>query len=499
MANISNIKKPLLESFICVFVLMLVTHWIMAFHEYFLHDALYAVNTLADNSFQIGLGRYLQPVYRFIRGNDTIPWLITLLASVFLSLSVYIISKLLDFKKRISLILISGIFATNTTMSLSYSSYIPWVDIYMLSMLFAVIAVYFCLKYRFGFVFGSVFICLSLALYQSYISVAVGLFMLLCIKRLIDGKRCGDVVRFGLKGIATVLLGGALYWGSYKLILALSGVAESNAYNSLSHLSSFSEVGVFLQLRYAYTAFVHELCGIIGGAEILFPLLLAIISVCSICLLVSLIMKRKLQKASVLLIAVLILLFPLGANCIRFVSASVYHELMAFGCFTVYLLPIMLTEEEPEWGHRCIISGAIAAIILCNIVFAYRLYRQREYTYSETARVMDELVDYIESQPGFVHGETKIVFLGGLANEHPDPQYDGIANSTLYNNNTLGVTYYATYYSYLENIMHYDYAYISNDDATALRTLPEVAAMPSYPADGCCLIIGDAIIVKLSQ
>lgn len=499
MANISKIKKPLLESFICVFVFMLATHWIMAFHEYFLHDALYAVNTLGDNRFQTGLGRYLQPVYRFIRGNDTIPWLITILASVFLSLSVYIISKLFAFKKRISLILISGIFATNTTMLFSYASYIPWVDIYMLTLLFAVIAVYFCQKYRFGFLVGSVFVCLSLALYQSYITVTVALFMLLCIKRLIGGESCGKVVGFGLKGIATIILGGVLYWGSYKLVLALTGIVESKGYNSVWRLSEILEMGIPYQLKSAYISFIYELRGIIGGAETLYLLLLAIIAVSSLCLLVSLIMERRLQKGSVLLIAVLILLLPLGANCIRFLSVSAYHELMAFGCFTVYLLPVILMEEEPKWGHRCIISGAIAAIILCNIVFAYRLYRQREYTYNETARVMDELVDYIESQPGFVHGKTKIVFLGWLVNEHPDPQYDGLANSMLYDNNILGVTYYATYYSYMKNIMHYDYAYITNDDANVLRALPEVAAMPSYPADGCCLIIGDAIVVKLLQ
>lgn len=498
MTNFSNIKKPLAESLICVFVFMIAAHWLMSINEYFLHDAINASNTLDDNEFQVTLGRFLQPVYRFLRGNTTRPWLITILASVFLSLSVYIISKLADFKKRISLILISGIFATNTTMSLSYASYIAWVDIYMLAMLFAVIATYFWQKYRYGFLIGAPFICLSMGLYQSYISVAVALMMLLCIKQLLDAKPCSAVLKRGLCGIAMIFIGGALYYGVHSSVLAITGIHESGGYNSIGRLSEFTEMGVIHQLKSTYISFIYELRGIIGGAETLYLILLALISISSLCLLVCIIKKRSIAKGSVLLIAVLLVLFPFGSNCIRFVSVSAFHELMTFGCFTVYLLPVILMEEEPRWGHRCIISGAIIAIILCNIVFANTLYRQREAAYKETARVMDELVDYIEAQPGFVHGKMKIVFIGYLYNENRDPSYDGLANSMLYDNRLLGVTYLASYYSYLDKIMHYDYVHLSYGEGNALRELPQIADMPAYPADGCCMIVGDAILVKLS-
>lgn len=492
-----NVKHPLTEAFLYTIIFTLIAHRIMIFGHYYLHDALFAINSLADNAHQISIGRFLQPVYRFIRGNSSIPWLIGVLATVFLSLSVYITSELVGLKRRLSLLLLSGIFAVNTTLAFSYSSYIPWVDIFMLSLLFSVLAVYFQRKGRFGFLVGAIFVFLSLTLYQSYITVTLALIMLLSIKELLCRANPLVVIKSCVKGIAMLILGALTYFLMAKLVCIITGTPESGDYNSLFSINDLFCTDISELVFDCYRKFKYELCNIIGGAENLLSLVFAIISLCSLLLVFLIAKKRTLPCSSIILTAVLLLLFPLGANCVYILSPSLFHELMAFGCFTFYLLPLILTEEYPKTPFRSIVSIALLTVIVVSVIFANRLYDQRKYAFEATATVMEDIVECIENQEAYEYGKTQIVFVGQINNPTPDSRFEGLSNSRLFNNSSYAVTYHGTYYAYLKYIMHYDYAYIDNSEAEYFRSLPEVEAMPKYPNDGCCLVIDNVIIVKL--
>lgn len=190
-----------------------------------------------EAAFQIALGRFLQPVYWMIRGHITAPLTIGLFATAFLAVSAAITAQLLGITRPLHIALVCGAMVTNETLAASNATYLPWTDVYALSLMLSLLGVYVFNRRRRGWLLSPLFFCLSLGLYQSYITSAATLFILLLIARTLDGERPGAIWPDGIRACVSLVAGLLLYALVLRAVLAVTGTQASNEYNGVGRVS----------------------------------------------------------------------------------------------------------------------------------------------------------------------------------------------------------------------------------------------------------------------
>lgn len=170
------------------------------------------------------LGRWAQNLYfPLVRGKIAAPWLIGAFSIVYLALTSYCITSLLHLKKW-SAALLTGLLGTCASVTAQLATYTYETDAYLLAMLLACAAVWCTerLPRLWGYLGAAVCLCGCLALYQSYIQFAVGLYLLLLLQRALQGAEWRHWLRQGVCALAALALGTALYLVSLKVSLAVT-------------------------------------------------------------------------------------------------------------------------------------------------------------------------------------------------------------------------------------------------------------------------------------
>lgn len=145
------------------------------------------------------LGRWAQNLYfPLVRGKIAAPWLIGAFSIVYLTLTSYCITSLLHLKKW-SAALLTGLLGTCASVTAQLATYTYETDAYLLAMLLACAAVWCTerLPRLWGYLGAAVCLCGCLALYQSYIQFAVGLYLLLLLQRALQGAEWRHWLRQG--------------------------------------------------------------------------------------------------------------------------------------------------------------------------------------------------------------------------------------------------------------------------------------------------------------
>lgn len=245
--RITGERQRLLASFAAVFLFGLLAHGYAFTNFTVSHDSLnemflsgdirYAAGSVAD--WKISLGRFLYPAYRAVfSGGAGTPWLSGILSLVWVSLSVYLVSRLFSVDNALLLAVIGALFVTNVSYSALAATYIYDLDGDMLAMLLAVCAAYLLLRGTLRRrALAVIPIVGSLALYQAMISVTVSLVMIACILRLLESESAKAVFFDGLKAVGILFIGGAAYYILVRAVCSASGVALDGGYNSLLSLS----------------------------------------------------------------------------------------------------------------------------------------------------------------------------------------------------------------------------------------------------------------------
>ena len=112
-------------------------------------------------------------------------------------------------------------------------------DVYALSLFFAVLGAYLLMSGGRRAWLSPVFFFLSLGLYQSYLPCAAALMILSLARQTLDGKRPGHVFARGCLACLSILAGLLLYGLVLAGVLSLTGNNASFAYNGVGSLGSF--------------------------------------------------------------------------------------------------------------------------------------------------------------------------------------------------------------------------------------------------------------------
>lgn len=501
-------KTELIFCFAVTFILGLAAHLYAFMHSMFSHDSLNAfVAGTVENQSKISVGRFMVPVIRSItRGSIALPWVIGFLALIYVSLSVFLIIKIFNVKSKIGIILISGIMATNVTVSASAATFIHELDINMFALLLSCTAVYFWQKNEkiLWLISGVVLLTLSLGIYQSYFQVAITLMIMASIINLLDGKNFREVFIRGLKGIAMLIVSGILYFVSYNLVLKFSKIELNDRVNVLSSssVSFMSNIKMFLfyvvnKIISPCAALPSKAMGIINIFLILFTLFLVVYNI----------FKLGKNKAKEKILAlILCALIPLAVDIISFFVDGVVHTIMIYSFWFVYVFSVVIFTRNSELFNKKNIINNIAFLLVGifvwnNILIANTCYLKKDFEQTATLSVMTRVIDDMEDIKGYIPGKTKVKIFGDIdCFETPEPFKKTNQLFGMDINNTVGNLWGKSWsYCAVEAYFRYYLNYPINfcDDIKAGN--PEVKSMPCYPDKGYIKIIDNTVVVKLGS
>ena len=168
-----KIKSEWKLAFLAAVVIGLVVHLPMMLSDIPNHDGL--ASMYFDQN-MITSGRWFLMVACGFSSYYTLPWLIGLIAILWLGVTAALLVEFLEVKDRVTIVLISGLLVTFPALASTFA-YVFTMDGYMLALMLAVAAVVCVKKLKSGFLPGAVCLAFSLGTYQSYLAFTV----ILCI------------------------------------------------------------------------------------------------------------------------------------------------------------------------------------------------------------------------------------------------------------------------------------------------------------------------------
>ena len=509
-------KRLLLRCLAFTFFWGLLAHAYGFLQDSFSHDMLNAL--YADGVevyWKMQLGRFGTVLYRrLVRLPLTMPWLLGLLSLGWMSLALYLTAKLLALRSRFALFLTAGLFAVNLSVTAMTATYLYEMDMNMLALLGAAAAAFLWARYGWlGALLGGAALTGVLSLYQSFLSVAIVLVMLLCLRRLFEGARFREVFLPGLRSLVMFALGGGLYYALLRLMVRLKDIpldtgTTNSVYQVFAESAKAPGLGETLAAVYrnVSAAFFDPAASHLSAGAV--PCNLALLAL-ALGLLLRFLLRRDRGPAEKLLALVLVLLLPLGANVSRLLRERSAHDIMKYAFWLLYLLPLLLLQSAGlRRGGRAL--RALAALCACVLLWggvqtANALYVKKDLEQDAALSLMTRVLGRIEAEPDYVPGETELVFVGA----------DGTLNDSVYGfeafSNITGAEfpnaipysdasyYYNAYAAYFRYVLNTRVALADPWRWMALHEDARVAAMPAYPAADCIREIDGVWVVKLGE
>lgn len=495
-------------------VIMILTHGFCFGNIMYSHDSL---RFYTDGLSKVGYGRWLYPFLVHKRLFAT-PWLMGAFSILYVSLAVVLVVKLCDFNK-IQGACVSILFGSNVTLTALFCSYIYDADADCLGLFLACLAVY-ALKFPkyIDILISVLSLVLCMALYQAYICVAVGLFIILLINK---SGRCNSwhellpVFLLGLKELTTLILAIAIYIPLMHAAAKHYKVELSSSYNGAANLGLLTLHDLIEDIPITYKYFGDTFFDITGFNTITIVrmnwimILLLVISIA-----IYIISHRKFLGSLVIMMPG-VFLMPLALNAVHLISFGTMHHLMIFAFCIAYLLPLVFMSVpggqklETEFMNKILsytskavyIVSAVAIFIIGfnNIVYANGAYVYRKLVYDNTALHAQTIWRDINNIDGYNEGETQVVFMGEFKSSKA--AYDSSIAARYYEEligaSNSAITYSGTGGSYFYAILGRSLK-IAYRDPSVLE-YQEYWDMPVYPQNGYCKMIGDRVIVKLND
>lgn len=484
---------------------MLLAHGFAWFNLFPSHDG--TILVFDADVVMLQLGRWVELLYfRFVRGRINAPWLNGAFTIVWTSLAVYLVGKLLQLGKKATIAL-CAVFSTAISVTLLYATYYDKTDLYACAMFLAVWGVYAVRRFRcrwWGVLFCSGCLCLAMGLYQGYIEFAIGLF-LICLLRdcLTEDLAWAEYLRRGVTAVVSLLLGGVLYAVSLKVVLAYKHLELIDSDNGLQQMGRAGVADYLARLPGAYKQVFTTLLGYDVWNNRGMRLATAVCLLLGLACLVLALRKKPLRAA--VQVVILLVLLPLGLNVVYLLSERHPTLLMLYPVYLVYALVLLLTGLEPDTIPH---SAAWLACLLCafitvqNVIYANGAYTYRKLVYENTRAQVYTIMAKVEDLPGYVEGETPVVFSGDFTDSNFTYHNDLIR---LYEEGETGlsgsaITYDGTIKWWFGNIMGSSAKVVNTQaELDAWAENPAVQAMPSYPASGCIAMVDGAAVIKLSD
>ncbi|MGM9549245.1 MAG: glucosyltransferase domain-containing protein [Faecousia sp.] len=437
--------------------------------------------------------------------NFSMPWIYGVLTILLMAVSVCVIIHIFEVRSRLFQALLAGCILVFPSLTGTFA-YMFTASSFAVSFLLAVSAVWFARKP--SIVWGiPALVCMvaSLSIYQSYISVAAGLMVLVLIRRLLQEEEILPVIRQGVYFLLLLIVSLGLYYAATQVILQLKHV-RFNAYADSNVSFSLSALPAGIARAYcSFFAFFSE--GKAGLMPTVFSRWMHGIGIAAAGVMLVIWGTKHRQPGRLALLIVLTAILPLAVNCMYlFTVPESIHTLVLYGFICVYVLIILaadtclpLSDSGRIWGLLRSIglnaaAVSMAAVIMCNIYIANAAGLRLYLRYENTRSFYTALVADLQQTPGFDEN-TRLA----VAGTYQEPEFYENFSFLQQLTGTAGIR--PDSYSrekFLEYYLGFSIPFASEAEIAQIQASPEYEQMPVYPYYGSIQKIGDLLVVKLS-
>ena len=499
-----KIKQSWKTAFFVTFVFCLLIHIYKFTNTLPNHDSYYNVYSTQDIT---GSGRWFLQFVCGVSSYFDLPWMNGLLCAVYLGLSAAIVAETLDMKNPVVIVLSSLVLVT--TISTTETLFFEFTaDGYLLALMMCALAAYLGCKGKhwYHYAIGGVCICLSLAVYQAYLSFAVVLSVCyLVIHMLNEDMDAKAAWKWVGKNVAIYGVAMALYFVIWKLILAVTGI-PANDYQGISEVGKLRLAtilsGAVESVKNLLLYFLEW--NILEHPITLYAVLNILFLLCFVFVVIAAIVKSGIwkKKASLLTLLICLIACVPVISIWRFLSDGVlYRPMMMHSVSLLYILAIVLFDK---WACKRISTafGLLIALICFNCsVMANISYFYLDKCYERSYYMGSQMMERIEQvQEEYGEEIESIAFVGtqvenvAFANTHPGDRI-----------HLMGVlleehlVYDHTHaYLYISNTYGLDLPAASYEDRQVLEDTVAVQNMDIWPAENSVEIIDGVLVIKLS-
>lgn len=503
------IKKEWKTAFLTAVILGLFVHMPMLVSDIPNHDGL---DSMYFDQNMITSGRWFLTVACGFSSYYTLPWLIGLLAVLWLGVSAVMLTEFLEVKDTVTTVLISALLVTFPALASTFA-YVFTMDGYMLALMLAIAAPLCVKKRKYGFLPGAFCLAFSLGTYQSYLPFAVilsiyGIVMLAMMQGTFREKvkKTGSYLAMGALGLV-------LYYGILKILLRMQG-KELASYQGISGLSGSgaqsaevtgSSASGLLQTVYAMYRdfFAFSLKGNVIVNNIFSLMGVILLLLAAAVLLVKLLIRNKWYKSIWCYVIPLLLAvgLPVASNLILAVSPGVtYHLLMRYQWVLFLILPAAFVSRYGSEKDVRSLWGVTAACVLLAGNFAVTdniAYSNLQKRYEKTYAYCLRLLDRIEQTPGYYPG-IPVAMIGVVGDEQypvTDITQDVTSNMIGMNGDVLLYTG-NNYEIFIRNYLGATLNILPTEVMSEIYYSDEYREMESFPGETGVKLVDGIIYVK---
>ena len=530
-----KLKKEWKLAFYSAFVMGLLVHLYKFTNLLPNADALY---NFYSSQNMVASGRWFLSVACGFSSYFDLPWVNGLLSLVFMGITAAVIAEVFRMKNPVLILLSSGLQvsfpAITATMSYEFTA-----DGYMIAMALAALSVVLTRMEYIGkrhwpkMVLSALCICLSCAIYQAYVSFAFVLAVCYFMTELLENRREEKLYwRWIGTQVIVYICALAAYYVIWKLCLKLQGFSAVS-YQGIDTVGVMGAAGIlsgFGKIARDFVRFFLEWNILEHGVTVYSMLnilfLLAFGAGLVTAMVKSGIFRRKLH---LVLLVLCVAALPVGCYIWYLTSPDVfYHALMLQSVCLLYVLTAVLVDR---WvcapGGDAI--GNIVLILLTAVVFNNSVTANIYYTYmDQSVRNTQAAATELSTRIHLLDDGTVkyLAIYGGLDGYTQEDHFEQdklrqLGGWKVLNRTILSPLYLSLYTDF--DLSYYrtnelDYPVVENDpdipapqDWTfrfpllektgrdALARTEQVQSMPIWPARDSVQVIGDTIVVKLSE
>ena len=512
-------------TFLSAFLFGVITHFFMMTNTLPNHDDFR--NIVGNLEWSLSMnGRWFSPFMASIGGIFTMPWVYGLLAIVFFSISAGFVIAITNVKKYLYCALIAGLMVT-IPMVAAFFTYMGVTPVNIGSIMFACLAAFLAVRYKYGFIFATIPIVLSLALYQVSFSITAALLVMALILEVVNNQTTWQkTVIKGIKFVGTLVVGMVMYLLSVRVLFPQGLVGD---YQGISQMGQINLPYLPLKIRTAYYEIAKFF--LLDSRNYHFSFMniaFALSFVACAVLVVLLCIRKKLHKEpmKLVLLGLLLLLFPFACNLVFIMGARWIHDLMIYATvfIPIFLLVVVdMYSREPKEDSAELagkikprimaasISTWIITLTILVSMFNYWVVSNQAYFklnigYQVTYAQSILLISHIQNTPGY-REDMEIVLVGSKHVPQGMPELHNItimgANGPELLLDSWAYTYFLRWHlNFTQDITHirggtiWVGLYHNNEDIINLVSLVE--DLPPYPQDGSIVIIDDVIYVRFA-
>lgn len=454
-----NIKHQWKTAFLAAVTIGLLIHMPIMLQDIPNHDGL---DSMYFDQNMITSGRWFLTVACGISSYFTLPWLIGLLAVLYLGLAAVALTEFLDLRQTWAIVLVSGLLVAFPTLTSTFA-YVFTMDGYMLAVFLAVMSVLLTKKYKWGFVAGGACLAFSMGIYQSYLAFAVLLSIYGILMIAMETGNVKEKLLRSLKYLYMGIIGAGGYYIILQILLKLQGKVLAS-YQGINEMGTVEGAGLLGTIKKMYVDFVSfTLNGNVLMNNGFSKAAVGVLVLLTLVVLGRRTLQNKWWKSPLLyiLLGLLVVGLPIATNMILFISPNVtYHALMRYQWVLYPILMVTFVEsgvrapgeqadvckevQEPAgpvaeatrvertsaWVQWLTLAAAVVLLwnygVSDNIAYS-NLQKKYEKTYAYCVRLLDR----IEQTEGYYQG-MPIAMIGVVGDEaYPVTDISGKVTSNL--------------------------------------------------------------------